>query len=64
LKVGVNLAIKELTQLELLKLSLEYSISKKHQQDLKRRIAEMEGGEVIKPVKKVKKRKVVQESFL
>ncbi|MFT8313195.1 MAG: hypothetical protein ABF633_02950 [Clostridium sp.] len=38
--------IKELTTLERLKLSLKYSISKKHQKDLKKRIAELEEGQI------------------
>lgn len=38
--------IKELTTLERLKLSLEWSISPKHQEDLKRRIAELESRQI------------------
>jgi hypothetical protein len=38
--------IKELNTLERLKLSLKYSISEKHKKDLKRRIAELESGQI------------------
>lgn len=38
--------IKELTLLERLKLSLEYSISEKHKKDLRKRIAELESGQI------------------
>jgi hypothetical protein len=38
--------IKELTTVERLKLSLQYSISPKHKKDLKRRIAELESGQI------------------
>jgi hypothetical protein len=38
--------IKELTTAGRLKLSLQYSISPKHKKDLKRRIAELESGQI------------------
>ncbi|MDF2804879.1 MAG: hypothetical protein K0S61_4784 [Anaerocolumna sp.] len=38
--------IKELNTVERLKLSLQYSISPKHKKDLRRRIAELESGQI------------------
>ena len=38
--------IKELTELESLKLSLEYSISRKHKNSLIERIAKLEGNSI------------------
>jgi hypothetical protein len=59
------LVIKELTELEYLKLSLEYSISENHKNSLIRRIAEMEGKPVEeKKLDRTKKANVTQESFL
>lgn len=59
----IIIVIKELIPIELLKLSLEYSISKKHQKSLIERINKLER----KPVEENKPRKKVQatqESFL
>lgn len=59
------LIIKELTELECLKLSLEYSISEKHKKSLIKRIAEMQGKSVEeKKSNRTKKVNVAQESFL
>lgn len=41
-----TMAIKELSLLERLELSLKYSISEKHKKDLKRRISELEEGQI------------------
>jgi hypothetical protein len=60
------LLIHELTDIELLKLSLEYSINKKHQRSLIERINKLEG-KTAEPVKKTRKKKVaeaVQQSFM
>lgn len=70
LSAGVmKIEIKELTQLELLKISLEYSISRKHQNSLAERIAKLEGNPVdTRPLEsktqKNKKTKLDQQSFL
>lgn len=53
--------IKELTKLESLKLSLEYSISRKYQNSLIERIAKLEGNaaEIKSPESKPKRNKIV-----
>lgn len=45
-KAAVTIPYKELTLLERLKLSLEYSIFEKHKKDLIKRIAELESGQI------------------
>jgi hypothetical protein len=61
--------IKELTELEMLKLALEHSISRNHKISLLERIAKLEGNSIeAKPIenklKNTRKAKLDQQSFL